>query len=66
LSGAFWPDSGSAGQFVRRITAERNESRHLVWIDAVSLLRCGVAALDRAWSATVLDLDEFLLISPRG
>ena len=37
LSGALWPDSGSAGQFVRGITAERNEVRHLVWIDAVSL-----------------------------
>jgi hypothetical protein len=37
LSGALWPDSGSAGQFVRGIAAERNEVRHLVWIDAVSL-----------------------------
>ena len=34
LSGAFWSHSGSAKQFVRRITAQRNEVRHLVWIDA--------------------------------
>ena len=33
LSGAFRTHSGSARQFVRRITAERNEVRHLVWID---------------------------------
>jgi hypothetical protein len=28
---------GSARKFVRGITAERNEVRHLVWIDAISL-----------------------------
>jgi hypothetical protein len=37
LSGAFRADSGSARQFVRRVTTERNEVRHLVWIDALSL-----------------------------
>ena len=37
LRGAFWPDPGRARQFVRRITAERNEVRHLVWINAISL-----------------------------
>jgi hypothetical protein len=37
LSGALWPDSGCARQVVRGIAAERNEVRHLVWIDAVSL-----------------------------
>jgi hypothetical protein len=38
LGRAFWPDSGSARQFVRRVPAERDEVRHLVWIDAISLL----------------------------
>ena len=37
LSGAFWSNSGSTRQFVGGITAERNEVRHLVWIDAISL-----------------------------
>src|SRR5580704_5216742 len=37
LGRAFWPDSGSAGQFVGGIAAERNKVRHLVWSDAVSL-----------------------------
>ena len=37
LGRAFWPDSGSARQFVRGVPAERNKVRHLVWIDAVSL-----------------------------
>src|ERR1700722_9969049 len=37
LRGAFWPDAGRARQFVRRVTAERNEVRHLVWINAISL-----------------------------
>ena len=31
------PDPGSARHFVRRITAERDEVRHSVWIDAISL-----------------------------
>jgi hypothetical protein len=38
LSGAFWPNPGGAGQFVGRITPERNEVRYLFWIDAISLL----------------------------
>ena len=38
LRGAFWPDPGSARQFVRGITSERDKVRHLVWIDAISLL----------------------------
>jgi hypothetical protein len=37
LSGTLWPDPGRARQFVGRITAERNEVRHLFWIDAISL-----------------------------
>jgi hypothetical protein len=37
LGRAFWPDSGSARQFIRGVTAERDEVRHSVWIDAVSL-----------------------------
>jgi hypothetical protein len=37
LGRAFWPDSGSARQFVRGVSAERNKVRHLVWIDVVSL-----------------------------
>ena len=37
LRGAFWPDPGSARQFVRGITSERDKVRHLVWIDAISL-----------------------------
>ena len=37
LSSAFRPDPGCARQFVRRVTAERNEVRNLVWIDAISL-----------------------------
>ncbi len=37
LSGALWADSSSARQFVGRVTAERNEVRNLVWIDAISL-----------------------------
>ena len=37
LSGAFRPDPGCARQFVRRVTAERNKVRHLLWIDAISL-----------------------------
>ena len=37
LRPTFWPNPGSARQFVGRITAERNEVRHLFWIDAISL-----------------------------
>jgi hypothetical protein len=37
LSGALWPNPGGAWQFVGRITAERNEVRHLFWIDGISL-----------------------------
>jgi hypothetical protein len=37
LRGACWPDPGSAWQFVRRVTAERNEVRNLGWIDGISL-----------------------------
>jgi hypothetical protein len=38
LGRAFWPDPGSARHLVGRVTAERNEVRHLVWMDAISLL----------------------------
>jgi hypothetical protein len=34
---AFRADAGRARQFVRRIPAERDEVRHLIWIDAISL-----------------------------
>ena len=34
--GAFWLDPGSARQFVGRITPERNEVRHSVWINTIS------------------------------
>jgi hypothetical protein len=37
LRGAFWSDPGSAKQFVRGVTSERNEVRYLVWTDALSL-----------------------------
>ena len=37
LRGAFWPDPGSATQFVRRVTAERNKVRNRGWIDGISL-----------------------------
>ena len=36
LSGAFRTDSRGVRQFVRRITAERDKVRHLVWINAIS------------------------------
>jgi len=34
---AFRPYSGRARQFVRRVTAESDEVRHLLWVDAISL-----------------------------
>jgi hypothetical protein len=37
LSGAFWSDSGGARQFVGRVPPSRNEVRHLLGIDAISL-----------------------------
>jgi hypothetical protein len=37
LRGAFRPDAGRAGQFVRRVAAESDKVRHLLWIDAISL-----------------------------
>ena len=37
LRSAFRADAGRARQFVRRIPAERDEVRHLIWIDAISL-----------------------------
>ena len=33
----FWPNPGSARQFVGRIAAERNEVRYLFWVDSISL-----------------------------
>jgi hypothetical protein len=38
LSCVYWPDSGRARQFVRRVTAERDKVRHLLWINAIPLL----------------------------
>jgi hypothetical protein len=35
LRSAFWSDSGSPRHFVRRVPAESNKVRHLVWIDAI-------------------------------
>jgi hypothetical protein len=37
LSGPFWPDSSGARQFVRRVTAERDEVRYSLWINAITL-----------------------------
>ena len=37
LRGAFRPDRAGARQFVRGVTAERNEVRNLFWIDGISL-----------------------------
>jgi hypothetical protein len=34
---AFRSDAGRARQFIRRVTAERDKVRHLLWIDAISL-----------------------------
>jgi hypothetical protein len=37
LRSAFWPNPGSAGQLVGRITPERDEMRYLFWIGPISL-----------------------------